>query len=400
MQYNNQKGEVNMKKLLLALTAVLGMSVAQAQSSVTIYGILDVGYIGTNYRGTAADSTAKQNTNTFGNNAESSSRLGFKGSEDLGGGTSAFFTIETGLTPTNATASTWTNRQSFVGLKQNGIGQFAIGTQNTPIHNAVGLTDPGQQNNMMGNAIFATTPQANGNPGAGNYTGSTSSSGTSDAYTVRVSNALTATSANFAGFTGTGLVVLNDTNQTQTSSTTGGQTNYNGWGLGVNYEWKKLLVTANYQALKSNLSASTLTTPAPALWTTAGGGTNTQDNQTYVAGTYDFGILKAYAQYINRKATDTVNSGYYAQRKAEQIGVRGFFTPRIEGWASAGLGKVTAFGQGQPTANFNAYQLGSNYWLSKRTNLYAIYGQTQTSSVSPNAALAGSNYSVGVRHTF
>lgn len=389
-----------MKKLLLALLAVTGFSVAQAQSSVTIYGLLDVGYIGTNYRGTAADATAKQNTNTFGNSAESSSRLGFKGVEDLGGGTSAFFTVETGLNPNSATASTFNNRQSFVGLKQKGIGQVAIGTQYTPIFNAVAATDPGQVNNMMGNAIYATTPQANGNSGAGNYTGSSSSSGTSDAFTVRVSNALTVTSDKFAGFTGTGLIVANNVNQTQTSPTTGGQTNYNGWGLGVNYEWQKLLLTANYQALKSNLSASTLSTPAPALWTTSGGGTNTQDNQTYVAATYDFGILKAYAQYINRKATDTLNNGYYAQRKAEQIGVRGFITPTIEGWASAGLGKVTAFGQGQPTANFNAYQLGSNYYLSKRTNLYAIYGQTQTSSVSPNASLAGSNYAVGVRHTF
>ena len=389
-----------MKKLLLALLAVTSIGAAQAQSSVTIYGLLDVGYIGTNMRGTDASATSKQNTNAFGNSAETSSRLGFKGQEDLGGGLSAIFTVETGLNPSNSTVSTFNNRQSFVGLKQNGIGQVAVGTQYTPIYNAVAKTDAGQMNNMMGNAIFATTPQANGNSGAGNYTGSSSSSGTSDAFTVRVSNALTVTSDKFYGFTGTALAVANNVNQTQTSSTTGGQTNYNGWGLGVNYEWQKLLVTANYQALKSNLSASTLANPTPSLWTNASGGTNTQDNQTYVAGTYDFGILKAYAQYINRKATDTLNNGYYAQRKAEQIGVRGFITPTIEGWVSAGLGKVTSFGQGQPTANFNAYQLGSNYWLSKRTNLYAIYGQTQTASVSPNAALAGSNYAVGVRHTF
>jgi predicted porin len=389
-----------MKKLLLALLAVSSIGLAQAQSSVTVYGILDVGYIGTNYRGTASNETGKQNTNAFGNNAESSSRLGFKGSEDLGGGTSAVFTLETGLNPANSTLSSFNTRQAFVGLKQNGLGNFAIGTQNTPIHNAVLVTDAGGANNMMGDAIFATTPQANGNSGAGNYTKSSSSSGTSDAYTVRTSNTLSVTSDKFAGVSGTAMYTANNTNQTQTSDTTGGTTNYNGWGLGVNYEWQKLYLTANYQALKSLQTAATLTSPAPAMWTTASGGTNTQDNQTYVAGTYDFGILKAYAQYINRKVTDTLNTGYWGQRKAEQIGVRGFFTSRIEGWASAGLGKTTAFGVGQPTANFNAYQLGSNYWLSKRTNLYAIYGQTQTSSVSPNAALAGNNYALGIRHTF
>jgi hypothetical protein len=232
---------------------------------------------------------------------------------------------------------------------------------------------------MMGNVIFATTPQANGNSGAGNYTKSTSSSGTSDAYTVRVSNALTVTSDTFAGFTGTGLVVANNVNQTQTDATTGGTTNYNGWGLGVNYEWQKLLLTANYQALKSFQSAATLTSPAPAMWTTASGGTNTQDNQTYIAGTYDFGILKAYAQYINRKVTDTLNTGYYAQRKAEQIGVRGFFATRIEGWASVGLGQATTFGagglSGQPLLEKSNQVLSYlNYGIGNRLPIIASGG--------------------------
>jgi len=392
-----------MKKLLIALLAVTGFSLAQAQSNVTVYGLLDVGYIGTNYKGVGTSATSSQNTNAFGNSAEQSSRLGFKGSEDLGGGLSAIFTVETGLNPSDSTASTFNNRQSFVGFRQNGIGQVAVGTQYTPIFNAIALTDAGQMNNLVGDAIYASNPQSNGNSGYGPYANSTSSSSSSDAFTVRVSNSLTATTSNFAGFTGTGLLVVNNQNATQTSSTSGGTNNASGWGLGANYEWEKLLVTANYQALKSFQSAATLTTPAPALWTGAAGGTNTQDNQTYVAATYDFGILKAYAQYINRKATDTLNTGYYAQRKAEQIGIRGNITPTIDAWLSGGLGKVTAFGVGQPVANFTAFQLGSNYWLSKRTNLYAIYGQTQTSSVASaggNPSLAGSNYALGVRHTF
>ena len=391
-----------MKKLLLALLAVTGIGVAQAQSSVTIYGLLDVGYIGTNMKGTSDSATSKQNTNTFGNSAESSSRLGFKGSEDIGGGKSVFFTVETGLNPSDSQASTFYNRQSFVGLKQNGVGQFALGTQYTTVYNAVAATDPGQVNNMMGNAIYSTTPQSVGNGGSNTFGNTSSSDGTADSLTVRTSNTLSVTSDKFYGFTGTGMYALNNQNSTQTSSTTGGKDNASGWGLGLNYEWQKLLVTANYQALKS-YQTGTLNTPTPSLWTTASGGANTQDNQTYVAATYDFGILKAYAQYINRKATDTLNSGYFAQRKAEQIGVRGNITSNIDAWLSGGVGKVTAFGQGSPVANFTAWQLGSNYYLSKRTNLYAIYGQTQTSSVASaggNPALGGSNYAIGMRHTF
>jgi predicted porin len=391
-----------MKKLLLALLTIAGITTANAQSSVTVYGILDVGYIGTNYKGISGSASSSQTSNYFGSSAEAPSRLGFRGVEDLGGGTSAFFTLETGITPTNATVSTWNNRQSFVGLKQNGIGQFAVGTQYTPIFNAVLKTDAGDANDMLGNLIFAANPQVVGNPGSAPYGNYSTGAGTSDSFTVRTSNTMTVKSDNFAGFVGSAFVAANNQNSTQTNSTTGGTNNASGWGLGVNYEWKKLLLTANYQALKSLQTAATLTSPTPSIWSAAGGGVNTQDNQTYLAATYDFGILKAYAQYINRKATDTLNTGYYASRRAEQIGVRGFFTPRIEGWASAGLGKVQAFGQGQPTANFTGYQLGANYWLSKRTNLYTIFGSTQTSSTGGTSGypISANGYALGVKHTF
>ena len=385
-----------MKKLLLAICMALGAVVAQAQSTVTIYGILDAGYIGNNYKGVANSATTNQTTSSFGQSAQSPSRLGFKGSEDIGGGTSAFFTVETGLTPASSTASSWNNRQSFVGIKQNGIGEFAVGTQYTPVFNSLVLTDPGKLNDVVGSVLFPTPSQPYGNTGSAPYAAPSSSSGDTDAFTVRTTNTLTYKSESVNGFRVGAMYTLNNQNQTQTSSTTGGITNYNGYGLTATYEYEKLLVTAAYQALKSYQSAATLTSPTPAIWSSAGGGVNTQDNQTYIAGTYDFGILKAYAGWVNRKATDTLNSSYYASRSAQQIGVRGFWTPSIESWASIGNGKVTAYGAGQPTANFVGYQLGSNYWLSKRTNLYAIFGSTQTNTIDVSA----NGYGVGVRHTF
>ena len=397
-----------MKKLLLASILAAAATLAQAQSSVTVYGIIDAGYIGTNMKGTSVSPTTQQNTNTFGDNAETASRLGFKGGEDLGGGTTAFFTLETGLNVANSTLSTFNNRQSFVGLKQSGLGSVSVGTQYTPIFNAAAVTDAGELNNMIGDAVFAQSPQNNGNSGStpypqGSGTGTTTnaSGNSSDGFTVRVANSLALTSDSFNGFTATGLVVANNQNTTQTSATAGGQNNSNGWGLGLNYAVQKLFLTANYQALK-NITTGTLTSPTPSIWNTASGDVNTHDNQTYVAGTYDFGIVKAYAQYINRKVTDSLDTSYFGQRKAEQIGVRGFITPRIEGWAQGGLGKLTAFGQGQPTANFTTYQLGSNYWLSKRTNLYAIFGSTQTSSTASinTPGNSANGYALGMRHTF
>ena len=452
-----------MKKSLLAVAAMTAFAgAAQAQSSVTVYGILDVGYINSNSSLTNAqvgpsgsgpvttnyaavntalpNGTLKQTQSLFGQSAEQTSRLGFKGTEDLGGGTSAFFTAEFGLSPSDQTLSGNTNgglknRQTFVGLKKNGLGDAAIGMQYTPLHIAVGKTDPGQQNNLTGSVI---------------YTGQADSSvvgaqgGNTNAYTSRVANALTLNSEVIGGFQAHAIAVLNNNNSTEVSTTTtatGGNVNTNGWGLGADYTWKKLFLTANYTALKQSTVAvnasgtGTFTTLAGvsqvffsgAASGPAGAGSavaynglavtgqpiNIQDNQGYVGATYDFGILKAYASWVQRKATDTQNSGIYQKRSAEQIGVRSFVTPTVEAWASAGVGTWTPAGYNQNSAHFNAWQLGSNYWLSKRTNLYAIYGQYAQAnstyatygangavSTTNQTSLNTSNVALGIRHTF
>ena len=384
-----------MKKSLFAIAAVTAFAgAAQAQSSVTVYGILDVGYIGGNVRGTSAAGTAKGTYSNIGSSAESTSRLGFRGTEDLGGGMSAFFTLETGIQPTNATASTFNNRQTFVGLRDKAIGAVSFGTQYTPIHTAVGATTAGQQNNMVGDVIYPIAPANNGNAGVAQ----TASTSNTDAYTIRTSNMLKLQSNNVAGFVATAFYTANNQDTTQLTSTSGGTNNQNGWGIGLDYTWKKLLVSANYQALSSKQATVTTT---PAVWSSAVGGTNVKDNQMYFAATYDFGILKAYAQYINRKATSQLTSNDYVSRTAQQIGVRSFITPKIEGWASGGTGRYDSYGVTHPTVNFTGYQLGANYWLSKRTNLYTIFGSTQQSSSSSGQASVGvNNYALGVRHTF
>jgi len=428
-----------MKKSLFAVAALSAIAgTAQAQSSVTVYGLLDVGYVGYNTRlaGTVAATPANSNPgqtvskttgNAFSQSAESTSRIGFKGTEDLGGGTSAFFTVEMALTPNgqNAIATSNTaNRQTFVGLKKNGIGQFALGTQYTLVHNAVAATDPGQANNMAGNLVYPSVTEGVGND-------STSSTGA--AYTVRTNNQLSLNSDTFAGFQGNAMLVWNNKNSNETinptpaagtTTTTGGLNNQNGWGLGLNYTFKNFYATANYQALTSKQTAQVTPYVAPINGNpastgfpvagygngTSAAGTNVQDNQWYIAATYDFGILKAYAQYINRKVSAQQNNSYYVSRSAEQIGVRSFITPTIEAWVSGGLGRYTTFGSN--AANLTAWQIGSNYWLSKRTNLYAIYGQAGTSNASQPTNINGtpasnnpvssnvSNYAIGVRHTF
>lgn len=395
-----------MKKSLISIAALSALAgAAQAQSSVTVYGILDVAYINQKSDGTGASATSKANTSIIGASGESPSRLGFKGTEDLGGGTSAFFTVETGLQPTNATASAWNNRQSFVGLQKNGMGNFAIGTQYTSVFNALAASDVGQAGTMIGSAVYPSSAVgAFGNNTTGAPFATPGGPGNvSDGMTIRTTNTLTVQSDKFSGVSVNAMYVQNGTTTTPTT-TTATTNNYSGWGVKLDYSWQKLYVVGAMQRLKSynpNPTVVSVATSNPSPWIGAGGGNNTQDNQAYAALTYDFGILKAYLQYVNRKDTSTVSSNFYAQRSAQQIGVRSFLTPAIEGWANIGNGRVNSFGAGSPSANFVAWQAGVNYWLSKRTNLYGIYGANNLSSAAPvNPALNASAFAVGIKQTF
>jgi len=445
-----------MKKSLLAVAAMGAFaSAAQAQSSVTVYGIMDVGYIGQNYKtGGAAGSNSTTPTNSqsagFASSAESTSRLGFRGTEDLGGGTSALFTIEVGLTPTNnsnisGTATGFNNRQSFVGLKKNGIGTGSIGTQYTPIHESIAVTSAGMQNNMPGDLTYPSDTATNNAAIATQTTGqfqttptlASGNGGGTVGYTVRSGNSIKFVSDKFAGFTGKAFYAQmgSNTNATSTvaagvTTNSGGNITSGGWGLGLDYTIQKLLVSANVQQFKQTQYAGTVTnngsansTPNQTLGGTSWGtAVNSTDDQMYFGAAYDFGILKAYAQYLTRKAAATYDTTQYSKRTAQQIGVRSYVTPTIETWASMGMGKVTnaydvpgtgtRYATQSASANINGYQLGANYYLSKRTNLYGIFGQNGMSNVAYPLTVAGSTaasnaassnqsaYAVGVRHTF
>ena len=450
-----------MKKSLLAIAAAGAFAgAAQAQSSVTVYGIIDVGYIGSNQvlaantaNATTGQAITKTTAGGIGSGAQSTNRLGFRGTEDLGGGTSAFFTIEValGINDSNMLGSNGTsnanngtgvanqNRQAFVGLAQKGLGRMSMGTQYTPIHTNVGLTSANGQNNIMGDMIYtagttqnySVTASTVNAPAAQPSTALASSSNAG--YTIRAGNMIMLQSENMSGVTAQAFAVINGMNNTQKEATTsnqiGGTNNRNGYGGALNFSAGKFLGTANYQTFKAvnpygagdtactnaTLGTSTCTTNGAAanaspFVTSAQSGVNIQDTQYYVGATYDFGFVKAYAQYINRKWVSQINPGYYGKRTAQQIGVKGNVSPKVEYWGSIGNGSYTAL-QTASTAvpasqNIIGYQLGSNYWLSKRTNLYAIFGGYGASVPSgatgsfANNAYNGNNYAVGLRHTF
>ena len=125
-------------RMLLVLAGAAGAAQAQAQAAVRIYGIMDAAIVGE--RGGKEGAVTKVTSG-----AAAASRIGFKGSDDLGGGLSAFYTLEMGVKidsgQVDATGTLF-NRQALVGLK-GGFGAVALGRQYTPWHNTlVQVIDP------------------------------------------------------------------------------------------------------------------------------------------------------------------------------------------------------------------------------------------------------------------
>jgi predicted porin len=321
------------------------------------------------------------------------SRLGFRGVEDLGGGTSAIFTAEFQLYPQDGTLSGNTNsgllnRQTFVGLSQKGLGTVKIGQQFTPMFVQAARTDPGGMNGTVGSVIW---PSNN------------SSDVSSSAFQNRVANSLMVDNVKAGGFGASAFYSGNNRDTTQTGApnaggTNGGNTNINGFGGNIDYTWKKVYATLAFQSFR-NENPSTVVTVTPSS-TTLNNGSNVIDNSLYAGLTYDFGRVKAYAQYVDRKITSVIDSNQYVSRSAQQLGVRGKITSKVDGWVSVGNGAYKSYGSGQPTANFVGYQVGSLYNMSKRTAVYAIVGSIQTTSENGATSAGANQYATGIRHTF
>ena len=253
---------------------------AQAQSNVTIYGIVDAGIV--SERGGAAGSVTKV-TSGIG----SQSRLGFRGTEDLGNGLSAIFQIETGLKVDDGTLdntnSALFNRQAFVGLRSKEAGTLTLGRQYTMLYNAMSqVADP-----------F----------GAG-YAGSIKNLFPTAGANTRVSNAVVYATPVMSGFSAGALYALGE----QAGSSEAGRQ----FGLGLNFSQAALNARLVYNN-RNNDTVAVGTTPAV---------NRDSGRNTLFAINYDFKVVKAYFAYgdnkgVNNAALPVANAyGYAAAPRA------------------------------------------------------------------------------------
>lgn len=389
-----------MQKKLIAL-AVAGVvsGGAFAQSNVTIYGRLDYGYDTRSGYDGKLPAVQDRSKGEFRDGVRGGSRIGFKGSEDLGNGTKAIFQAEYGIAtdgPANtntaapnvpASSAFWTNRNVFVGLTGN------WGT-------LVGGRLDGIRYNLM-----LAAEQLGG--GVGNMTSMT-------VQYDRADNAFAYISPKFNGFTFT------YAHSTGTGGPEGGvfaggvSKNTAGLGAGAVASGNRGDDILNSFMLKYDNGPVVLWADYE---TTTQKGFSNSDLKTYVlAGTYDFGMVKIGALYDSLKGDPFSNIGGATYTAAAITGGAGYDKRAWALSASIPLGKWTVKGlygqvENKLAANSDAkkYGLAVDYALSKRTMVYADFGKVSNDSnaaygiqASPNSNAYYGNKGIdfGIAHNF
>lgn len=326
--------------VLAALAAASGT--ASAQSNVTVYGQLDLGVIKGN-GGTATNPGGLGTSKAWTVGQASSSRLGFRGTEDLGDGLSAQFQIEHRFNPdtgaVNNEKSFW-NGRSFVQLNNPALGSIYIGREYMPIYWIDIKSDPFGDDGVG---------QAGGVARRGNYQ-------TPDAVGngSRASNSIGYKTPNFGGFTASAAVGL--------SEDTGlGRVQ----GFNAEYAAGPLYAGLGYEQVS--------------------GGSNDGRGVFNMALHYNLGFVKPMV-YVAQGKTDANGN-----TKAKVV-MLGATAPLGQGLLKAMYFRLDS---DINTRDRSKFGLGYNYLMSKRTTLYADLGVARQSGLTNNNA-----YAFGVKHTF
>jgi len=393
-----------MKKSLVALAALAVAGIASAQSSVTLFGVLDAGVSYYDAKANAANgSSVKQSQWAQSSSGYNSSRLGFRGTEDLGGGLAASFWLEAGLNNDNGaaggsavTSGTTTavnlfNRRSTVSLS-GGFGEVRIGRDYTPTFWNDTIFDP-----------FGT-----------NGTNVLTSAHTGDVNYVRASNTVGYfLPTNLGGFYGQVQYGLSEqVKTTGLNASTAGR--YVGGRFG--YANGPLDVAVAYG--QSTAAVAAATTPGAFAFSPVTGlitaGAPVVNNGTKIktanlGASYDFGVVKAFGELSQVKTNTDSFAGLDTSNKLDGLLV-GVTAPVGAGLIRASFSTVKLKVVGDdPRAN--KFALGYVHNLSKRTALYAtvahvnnkngaavlVGGSPVYGAITPKSA---NGYDFGVRHAF
>ncbi|SAL19588.1 porin [Caballeronia terrestris] len=384
-----------MKKSLLALAALGTFAgAAQAQSSVTLYGIVDAGFVFNN------NSSGNQLYSLMSGSLQGS-RWGLRGTEDLGGGMKALFVLENGfdlMTGRLGQGGDEFGRQAYVGLSTSQFGTVTLGRQYDSVVDYTGALEVGSQWGTR----FGAHPGDLDNMNNSN----------------RVNNAVKYTSTNYGGFTFGGLYSLGGN---------AGQFNRNQiWSLGVGYNQGPLQFGAGYLNVKDpnfsffgNNATSSATGSNMSGSRVYSGYASARTQEVISAGAaYTFAAATVGVTYSNTAFKDLgseaglnpLGYGGSARFHNAEINFKYQLTPAL----LLGIAYDYTHGYGVNDAKYHQAMLGTDYFLSKRTDFYVagVYqhaigtDSTNTSAVANINGLSPSSTSnqvaaiVGIRHKF
>jgi predicted porin len=371
-----------MKKSLIALAVLAAAGTASAQSSVTLFGIVDATIQRVNNEGGPS-------VTRLTNSGYNSSRLGFRGTEDLGGGLSASFWLEAGLANDDGQgAATSTNNQftgtgSGVAGRQGltfnrrstvslagGWGELRLGRDYTPQFWNLTVFDPFGTNGI-GTTQTLNAISGSGGPQFPNYPTA-----------VRASNSIGYfLPGNLGGFYGQYMHYLGE-------NPSGGNNDGTGDGFRVGWANGPINVALGMSETKNHV------TPAGVVGTA-----DLKIKQNNVGAQWDFGVVQVMGQYTWDSLGDTDGNGWL-------------------------LGGLFPIGAGQIRLAYSEYKvklgtepktskwaLGYVHNLSKRTAVYVTWADVSNkngaqTSAAPGAAgnpgvnKSSSGFDLGVRHSF
>lgn len=357
-----------MKKTLVAL-ATLGAfaGVVQAQSSVTLYGIVDAGFSRSDpKRGTASDAPATTGIEAGNRNGP---RWGMRGSEDLGGGLAGIFQIEGGFatdTGQLGQGGRIFGRQAYLGLR-GGFGSLVLGRVAT-FSSGTGAFDMYSDIDPFYTG-YHTAGLQNTHSSAGS---------------LRVDNAVLWRSPNWSGFSAG---VSHSFRADGAELANGGSANNNVTSLGVSYGAGPVYLALTYDSIKLGEVA----------------GDPTQKH-LQVGGTFDLKVVKLHASYAKEddvrgviRATSQQAAGSDAD--AWMVGFSAPMGPhRFMG--SYQKRNVDAIGT-TPKGDRKGWGLGYEYSMSRRTILHAVYGdRTDNNSLKTATEGGRKTLTLGATHFF
>lgn len=365
-----------MKKSLIALAVLASSGAAMAQSSVTLYGLVDV-WVGSSKTDISSTLVPGANGSTrnsvLNSGGFSTSRIGFRGTEDLGGGLKANFTIETAISPDAPSQTSLGSRVATVGLS-GGFGAVDLGRNWTPYDDTRAMANDTFNANIA--SSFSTWLGYEDNP----------------------NNMIRYNTPSFGGLSGAVAYALGEDKTAAAGSKASSITS-----MSLNYAAGPLVAGLAYQQQKQN-GANGVFSAIPgflsnddviAEFDLANGKTT----YTLINGSYDFGVAKLVAGYNNVKHVET---GVAGSIKANEFNV-GVEAPLGANLAiGAGYSQSKLKENGTEFAKTTGYSVALKYTISKRTFAYTALTQTKLKAVPDATELTVKNnlFAVGVQHSF